>query len=135
MYTSTYTAILTADAQTTTLTSIFQSTFTSTIGSAAAVISGAKPSSTGVSSQPLSRGHVRLPTGVLVGIVVAAIIIASGTSVGILFLLRRRSTKKLEAIRLNSATYPPPNGPVGADQVYPYEVDVNEISGLPQKYN
>ncbi len=136
VYTNTYTTVLTANAQTTTLTSTFQSTFTSTIGNAAAVTSGTTSSATGISSPIRSSGHIILPTGVLVGIIVGAVVFAISISVGIFFLLRRRSTKReQEVIRLDSPAYPPPNRPVGANQIYPYEVDVNEVPRHPQKYN
>jgi len=70
-------------------------------------------------------------TGVLVAIIVGPIL-AIAICIGVfLFIRKRRAAKKNEALRLNSANYPPSNGPVGADQVYPYEVDVNQASGPP----
>jgi len=135
VFTSSYTTIITADAQTTTLTSTFASTFTSKIGeSVATATNGAAPiTSSGGSSAP--KGAVTLSTGALIAIVVGPILVIA-IGLGIFFFLRkRRSSRKDDAIRLDSATnYPPPNGPVGADQVHPYEVPSNEVSALPKKY-
>ncbi|KAK0113558.1 hypothetical protein ONS95_013809 [Cadophora gregata] len=153
--TSSYTTIITATAQTTTRTSTFESTTTSAIAQSAIqstettgkASSGsgtaAGASSTGTSppkssSSSSAGGAVTLTTGVLVAVIVGPIL-AIAICIGIfLFIRKRRAAKKNEAIRLNSANYPhpPPNGPVGADQVYPYEVDVNQASGPPrQQFN
>ncbi|KAL2061258.1 hypothetical protein VTL71DRAFT_7531 [Oculimacula yallundae] len=146
--TSSYTTIISAFAQTTTVTSTFASTFTSSISQTSkasttseSLSSGtaavAADASTGTSSTPPSpsnkAGAVTLTTGVLVA-VIAGPILAIALCIGVFLLIRRRkSAKKNEAIRLNSANYPPPNGPTGADQVHPYEVDVNQASGPPKQ--
>lgn len=78
---------------------------------------------------------VTVSVGTIVGIgtgLVAVIFIA----LGIFFCVRRkkRAFKKSEATKLDSTNYPPANGPVGADQVYPYEAPVNEITSPTKKY-
>ncbi|KAH7327166.1 hypothetical protein BKA65DRAFT_510076 [Rhexocercosporidium sp. MPI-PUGE-AT-0058] len=151
--TSSYTTIITATAQTTTLTSTFESTTTSSIGQSAiesgkttgksgsgsGTAAGASSSPSGTSpaqsSSSAKAGAVTLTltTGVLVAII-AGPIIAIAICIGIfLFIRRRKTAKKNEAIRLDSANFPPPNGPVGADQVHPYEVDLNQVSGPPRQ--
>jgi hypothetical protein len=60
-------------------------------------------------------------------------IAAIAIGLGLFFWLRKRSSGKRNAIKLlDQAPYPPPNGPVGKDQVHPYEVDVNEVTDQPQ---
>ncbi|KAH7379749.1 hypothetical protein BKA64DRAFT_234883 [Cadophora sp. MPI-SDFR-AT-0126] len=145
--TSSYTTIMTATAQTTTLTSTFESTTTSAIAQsvtepAETTVKGgsgtaAGASSTGTSppksSSSAQAGAVTLTTGVLVAIIVGPIL-AIAICIGLfIFIRKRKAAKKNEAFRLNSANYPPPNGPVGADQVYPYEVDVNQATGPPRQ--
>jgi hypothetical protein len=146
VFTSTYTTAITAVNQRTTLTSTFQSTFTSAIGKAV-VSATASEASTTASSGSTSSGAVAaasggvkdgitLTTGVLVAIIAGPLLaIAIGVAV-FLYLRKRRSTQKGESIRLDD-NYPPPNGPVGADQIHPYEVDVNEVtsSGLKREYS
>lgn len=50
------------------------------------------------------------------------------------FRKKRSDDPKIESIRLNSScndddpTRPPTNGPVGADQIHPYEVQANEVA-------
>ena len=66
--------------------------------------------------------------------IIAAPILVIALALLIFFYLRKRS-KKANAIKIPD--YPPANGPVGADQVHPYEVDVNEATSIPpqpQKY-
>ncbi|KAH6720726.1 hypothetical protein BKA61DRAFT_652112 [Leptodontidium sp. MPI-SDFR-AT-0119] len=148
--TSSYTTVMTATAQTTTLTSTFESTTTSTIGQSATqsagttggsgsgVAAGESSSPTGTSpaqsTSSAKAGAVTLTTGVLAAVIAGPILVIA-MCIGIfLFIRKRKSTKKNEdALRLDSANYPPPNGPVGADQVHPYEVDVNEASGPPRQ--
>lgn len=143
VFTSTYTTAMTAKAQSTTLTTTFESTFTSAIGKAVVTGTATSAASTSTASEsPIvavgdqpKKGAVTLSTGVLVAIVVGPLL-AIGISIAIfLFLRKKRSNRQGESIRLNSAgNYPPPNGPVGADQVHPYEVDVNEASGPKREF-
>jgi len=140
VFTSTYTTQLTATVQTTTLTSTFQSTFTSAIGKAAVSatssvsssgsVASAETTTTAAGSKSKAQKAVTLSTGILVVIIVGPLL-AIALSLGIFLVLRRKRTARQgDSIRLNSAgNHPPPNGPVGADQVHPYEVDVNEVSG------
>ena len=148
--TSSYTTIITATAQSTTRTSTFESTTTSAIAqqvtesarssgkaasgkAASGTVAGASSAGTSPpkSTSSAKAGAVTLTTGVLVAIIVGPIL-AIAICIGVfLFIRKRRAAKKNEALRLNSANYPPSNGPVGADQVYPYEVDVNQASGPP----
>jgi hypothetical protein len=134
VYTSEYTVTLTADDQTTTLTSTYASTFTSKIGAAAASITG---TGTGISiplasgsSSSNSKGAVTLSIGALVGIIVAVIALLTVGLVTAVILRSKHMKKKEEAIRLNSSSPPPPNGPVGRDQVYPYEAPANEVEDV-----
>jgi hypothetical protein len=135
VYTSDYTVTLTADDQTTTLTSTYASTFTSKIGAAAVSATGTGagagflPITTSTSSAG-AKVSVTLSIGALVGIIIAVILllsIALGTAV---ILRNKRMKKKEEALRLASASPPPPNGPVGRDQVYPYEAPANEVEDV-----
>jgi len=132
VYTSQYTATLTADELSTTLTTTYASTFTSKIDAVAAT-SGTKipiAISTTTSSSADGKGGVTLSIGALVGIIILVIVLLTlglGTAV---IIRNKRLKKKEDAIRLNSAVeQPPPNGPVGRDQVYPYEVAANEVHG------
>ncbi|CZR55808.1 uncharacterized protein PAC_05696 [Phialocephala subalpina] len=143
--TDTYTTTITANAQTTTMTSIFESTKTNTLAKASQTGTGdavgtAATTTTAdgsvTTTEPAKKNKtVTVSVGMLAGIGIglgAAIIIG----LGIFFWLRRRKAvfKKSEAIKLDSTNHPPPNGPVGVDQVYPYEAPVNEISAPPNKY-
>ncbi|KAF8863047.1 hypothetical protein BDZ45DRAFT_722759 [Acephala macrosclerotiorum] len=150
--TDTYTTTITANAQTTTITSIFESTKTSTLGKAfetgtqtltgdaagaAASTTAADGSadSSAATTEPAKKKTVTVPVGMLAGIGIG-LAVAVLIGFGIFFWLRRRKQvfKKSEAIKLDSTNHPPSNGPVGADQVHPYEAPVNEISSLPNKY-
>ncbi|PMD31562.1 hypothetical protein L207DRAFT_640821 [Hyaloscypha variabilis F] len=131
VYTSQYTATLTADELSTTLTTTYASTFTSKIDAVAATSGTNIPIaiSTNTSSSD-GKGGVTLSIGALVGIIILVIVLLTlglGTAV---IIRNKRLKKKEDAIRLNSAVeQPPPNGPVGRDQVYPYEVAANEVHG------
>ncbi|KAE8447071.1 hypothetical protein EG329_011206 [Mollisiaceae sp. DMI_Dod_QoI] len=139
--TATYTTIITANAQETTFTSTFLSTTTHALsqtgtGSAAATTQTSASASAGSASSAKVAGKkgVTLSVGVLVGIGIG-LVSAIAIGLGIFFCLRKkRGFKKSEAIKLDSTNYPPPNGPVGADQTHPYEAPVNEITAPPRKY-
>lgn len=153
--TSSYTTVITATLQTTTITSTFQSTTTSALsrsptGSATSA-SGrsvtANSTSTGIAegasnpattSPPQSKstgkaGKVTLTTGVLAAVIAGPIVLIVICLGVFLFVRKRRAAKSNEATRLNSANLPP-NGPVGADQVHPYEVDLNQASAPLREY-
>ena len=71
-----------------------------------------------------------LSIGALVGIIVTVILLLS-IALGTAVILRNKHVKKKEeALRLASASPPPPNGPVGRDQVYPYEAPANEVEDV-----
>jgi hypothetical protein len=139
LVTSSYTTVITANAQTTTITSTFASTFTSTLGANAEATSTSTPGGAANINGTTKNGlTVTLTSGALIAVVVGPLV-ALAIGLGVFFYLRKRRAKKEPAIRLNSATGqgpyppPPPNGPVGADQVYPYEVDNTESAGAYQK--
>lgn len=123
---------MSAAAQTTTLTSVFESTLTSTLSgatsTAARPTSAAAASSTNTPASGTKR--VVLTMGVIVAIIVGPTL-ALAIGLATFFFMRRRSRK--DAVRLNSPSYPPPNGPVGADQVTPYELDLYEATNAQQK--
>ncbi|KAE9366561.1 hypothetical protein N431DRAFT_548403 [Stipitochalara longipes BDJ] len=133
VFTSQYTNTLTANDMSTTITTTYASTFTSKIGAAAATTTGTSVpiAIASSSSSSDSKGAVTLSIGALVGIIVVVIALLTlglGTAV---IIRNKRLKKKEEAIRLNSAvSQPPPNGPVGRDQVYPYEVPANEVQDI-----
>ena len=137
VFTSTYTTIMTADAQTTTLTSVFASTFTSTLsrpsssGASSTNTAGAAAAAASSSNAPATgTKRVTLTLGVIVAIIVGPTL-ALAIGLGVFFFMRR--SRKNAGIRLNSSSPPPPNGPVGADQVNPYEMDVYEAQNQPRK--
>ena len=78
---------------------------------------------------------VTISIEMLVGIAIALLIVIA-IGVAILFFIRhkKQAIKKSEAIKLDSSNHPPPNGPVGDDQVYPYEAPVNEVMSSTKKY-
>ena len=132
VYTNTYTTIITADEQTTTLTSVFESTSTSTLSRSTSSTAGPTSAAASSTTAPASgTKRVGLTMGVIVAIIVGPTL-ALAVGLGVFFFLKRRS-KKGTAIRLDSSSPPPPNGPVGADQVNPYEMDVFESANQPQK--
>jgi hypothetical protein len=69
--------------------------------------------------------------GAIVAIVVGPTL-AVFIGLGIFLFIKRKSRNKA-TIRLNSSPHPPPNGPVGADQVNPYEMDVYEVTNAQRK--
>ncbi|KAH8821311.1 hypothetical protein F5884DRAFT_83197 [Xylogone sp. PMI_703] len=136
--TQTYTVIITANEQTTTLTSIFASTFTSALPNRIPTTipkSTSTLSSSVTSSPKTQKSGVTLAPGAIAGIAAGPIVlIAIGAA--LFYFLRKRSKKNKDAIELLSAgndnlgtDAPPPNGPVGADQVHPYEFDTTEAKG------
>lgn len=132
VFTDQYTVTITANAQTTTLTSTYASTFTSKIAAAAA---SATETNTGIpipiasgSTASDSKGAVTLSIGVLVGIIIAVIALLTVGLIIAVILRNKYRKKKEEQIRLNTASPPPPNGPVGRDQVHPYEAPANEVN-------
>jgi len=134
VFTSQYTETITANAQTTTLTSTYASTFTSKIAAAAASATG---TNSGIpvaiasgSTASDSKGAVTLSVGALVGIIVAVIALLTVGLITAVILRNKHMKKKEEQIRLNTASPPPPNGPVGRDQVYPYEAPANEVNDV-----
>ncbi|RFU34676.1 hypothetical protein B7463_g1673, partial [Scytalidium lignicola] len=139
--TDSYTVIITADEQTTTLTSIFASTFTSALPdrTPTTIPTSTSASHTSTSNKSQKSG-VTLAAGAIVGIAVGPVLlIALGAS--IFFFLRKRSKQNKDAIELLSAgndnigaDAPPPNGPVGGDQIHPYEFDVNEAKGARSQF-
>jgi hypothetical protein len=131
LITSSYTVTITAELQSTSLiTSTYESTFTSTLdsntaSSAAATGAGSTNAAASGGSGGSTTKKVVLATGLLVAVIVGPLVlIAIVAGIAIFFILRRRSAQKGVQI----SEHPPHNGPVGADQVYPYEAPVNEIS-------
>ena len=123
---------MSAAAQSTTLTSIFESTLTSTLpggSSTASRMSNAAATSINTPASDKKRGA--LTVGVIVAIIVGPTL-ALAVGLGTFFLMRRRSIKA--TVRLNSPPHPPANGPVGVDQVNPYELEPYEASN-PQRMN
>jgi hypothetical protein len=137
VFTESYTTVISADVQETTFTTTYESTITSTLSRATSTSDSAGATNAASKNAPTEKDKVTLTTGVLVAII-AGPIAAIAIGVGLFIWLRKRSSGKRNAIKLSDqAPYPPPNGPVGADQVHPYEVDVNEATGYPrnpQKY-
>ncbi|KUJ18982.1 uncharacterized protein LY89DRAFT_732512 [Mollisia scopiformis] len=142
--TDTYTTTITANAQSTTLTSTYENTKTKTLsqtatdtgGGASATTTGTATDGAAGTGETIQKSKtVTVSIGMLVGIV-AGLVVAIALVIGIIFFIRRkkRAFKKSEAIKLDNSDYPPPNGPVGADQVYPYEAPVNEITSPVKKY-
>ncbi|KAH8590949.1 hypothetical protein B0O99DRAFT_280149 [Bisporella sp. PMI_857] len=137
LFTETYTNTLTATVQTTTKTTTWESTKTSTLLQASAIASSTDAfgsivfsSPTRTSSAVPKNNKVTLSTGVLIGVIAGPLLVVVAICVGIFFCLRKRSQRKMKA-GVKIPDYPPPNGPVGADQVHPYEVDVNEVTHPP----
>jgi len=141
VYTSTYTIAITATEQSTTQMSTFMSTFTILLNEAVATgtsigISTGTSTITPVESSPTfvpvankPKQTVTIGTGTLIAIVVGPIF-AMALLLPIIFYIRKKRTpRQHEPIRLNSAvSQPPSNGPVGSDQVYPYEMELNEVA-------
>jgi hypothetical protein len=132
LYTETFTVTVSADVQSTTFTTTYESTLTSTLIPAkdTSTSAAATNSASTSTSVPIAKGKVTLTTGVLVAIIVGPIV-AIAIGLGLFFWLRKRSKRNGMKL-LDQPSHPPPNGPIGADQVHSYEVDLNPASGTPQ---
>lgn len=78
---------------------------------------------------------VTISIGTLVAIGVG-VLVAILIGLAIIFYVRHKKQvfKKSEAIKLDNTNFPPPNGPVGDDQIYPYEAPVNEVMSPTKKH-
>ncbi|CZT04504.1 uncharacterized protein RAG0_10932 [Rhynchosporium agropyri] len=126
-----YTPVISAFAQSTTITSTFAKSFNSSIiqttkrsvaieTSTSVTEVGAPRCPTEILSAEPSPSNkastVTLTTGVLVVIIVGPFILIAICIGVFLFIRKRDSVKNNEATSLNSANYTPPNGPTRADQ-------------------
>jgi hypothetical protein len=124
----------TASIQTATLASTFESATAIAVDASTAFGAAATdPASLSTSIPGSGTKRVVLTVGLIVAIIVGPTL-ALIIGIGIFIFLRKRSSKKYAAIRLNSAPHPPPNGPVGADQVNPYEMGFDESVSPHPKY-
>ncbi|KAG0647900.1 hypothetical protein D0Z07_5666 [Hyphodiscus hymeniophilus] len=119
LYTDTYSITLSAAAQSTTFISAFESTLTSTLSHSTPTAGPTNAVASSTTTPVSSTKRVMLTTGVIVAIIVGPTL-ALALGVGLFFFMRKRSQRGVT--RVNSLPHPPPNGPVGADQVNPYEL-------------
>ena len=132
VFTSSYTATLSASQESTTRTTTYASTFTSKISAAAATTTGSGvpiPLASNSTSSNM-KSAVTLSIGALVGIIITVIALLTIGLITAVILRNKRLKKKEDPIRLDTASPPPPNGPVGRDQIYPYEAPANEVGDV-----